>query len=441
MFGEVLFRKLSRSASFRTDFFRRSMALVKELGKTYLWVDSICIDQASATEKHHQIARMSAIYRSTYATIIALSGESTDVGLPRLGPNKQACSQATCVIDEKRLVSLMPTSSQQLWTAPWALRAWTLQEGLLSPRCIYIGNHQAYFECNTMQCSESLNETRSWVHHVDRDIESLREKLTKAKVGSGCLRYPVCNPHREKGRILHYGARLILYSYRKMTHADDGLNTFVGILQYLERLHSEGFLEELPVADLQWALLWRSQAPPTQRAGFPTWSWAGWQGGLWPMCPSNTENPRQFQPYLRVWKALEDKLVQVFTSGVFENGPLDKIAQSTSQDPEFGVSKYNQAMPDGTKLYRAETDKFLFIETIAFHFITTHEKPLTKVRESGKLSALEILIRDTMCRIEIMSTDHEIDEPARETRDAYLLLARDRSQGWICHRLLLISIC
>jgi hypothetical protein len=62
---------------------------------------------------------MSIIYRGAYATIIALSGESADAGLPRLGPNVRICPQLTCSIDGKRLVGLMPTLSQLIWVAPW----------------------------------------------------------------------------------------------------------------------------------------------------------------------------------------------------------------------------------------------------------------------------------------------------------------------------------
>jgi hypothetical protein len=125
-----------------------ALSCVKVLGKQYLWVDSFCIDQLNATHKLDQINRMWSIYRGAYVTLIALSGRSAGAGLPGLTPNRRVQSQMSCVIGEKRLVGLMPTLTQQIWMSPWGKRAWTLQEAILSPRCLYLSDHQLYFECS-----------------------------------------------------------------------------------------------------------------------------------------------------------------------------------------------------------------------------------------------------------------------------------------------------
>lgn len=49
--------------------------------------------------------------------------------------------QLTCCIKGRRLVGTMPTLSQQTWVCPWSHRAWTLQEAMLSPRCLYFSDH------------------------------------------------------------------------------------------------------------------------------------------------------------------------------------------------------------------------------------------------------------------------------------------------------------
>ncbi|PSS13341.1 hypothetical protein M430DRAFT_106035, partial [Amorphotheca resinae ATCC 22711] len=48
-----------------------AMTAVNELGKRYLWVDSICIDQSNLTEKSNQIELMDLIYQGAFATIVA----------------------------------------------------------------------------------------------------------------------------------------------------------------------------------------------------------------------------------------------------------------------------------------------------------------------------------------------------------------------------------
>jgi hypothetical protein len=130
-----------------------ALSCVKVLGKQYLWVDSFCIDQLNATHKLDQINRMWSIYRGAYVTLIALSGRSADAGLPGLTPNRRVQSQMSCVIGEKRLFGLMPTLTQQIWMSPWGKRAWTLQEAILSPRCLYLSDHLNAVQCNVANLS------------------------------------------------------------------------------------------------------------------------------------------------------------------------------------------------------------------------------------------------------------------------------------------------
>ena len=58
-----------------------ALPFTKKLGKRYLWVDSLCIDQSDELEKIDQINRMWSIYRGAHITIIVLSGTSADAGL------------------------------------------------------------------------------------------------------------------------------------------------------------------------------------------------------------------------------------------------------------------------------------------------------------------------------------------------------------------------
>ena len=85
---------------------------VKLLGKQYLWVDSVCINQHNFNEKLQQIGIMSEIYRGAYATNVALSGATANAGLPRVAPGKNDYHQLSRTIDGTRPVGLGLTLSQ-----------------------------------------------------------------------------------------------------------------------------------------------------------------------------------------------------------------------------------------------------------------------------------------------------------------------------------------
>jgi hypothetical protein len=402
----------------------------EKLGKRYLWVDSLCIDQSDDKDKERQIKKMQNIYCGAYLTIIALSGKSANAGLPRLKQNKDVYPQLTCRINGKRLVGLMPTLSQQIWRAHWGQRAWTLQEALVSPRCLYISDHQLYFECNGMQCCESLNDTRSWAHHLRLEPNPAQGGWLASKVGDGCLRTPIDNPSH---RMERYGSKLTLYSYRSMSKDVDGLNAFSGILQFLETMYTEGFFVGLPIEDFQWGLLWRSQWAPTPRPGFPTWSWAGWKGGLWAALPFDFTKPHQYPLHLRISRVVKGRLVQFFGSSqvdLFSKDPVTKAALLNPRGPEFNLLEYPHA----------ENDSYLFIEAITLQFTPDYSTPLQNenVRQSGKYSVFAFSLHGTRCAIRIISVDPEVGKHPSQEKKQFLLLARDYREGLVFHHLLLV---
>ena len=417
-----------------------AIACVRILGKRYLWVDSVCIDQSNEIEKRDQIGRMWSIYRGAYVTLIALSCKSADTGLPRFAPNRPFCPQLSCRIGGKRLVGLMPTLSHQIWMSHWGSRAWTFQEALLSHRCLYLSNHQLYFQCNAMQCCESLDQTRSWAHNLSCDSSPSQQGwlswVTK-QTGTGCLRSILDSPSQ---RLMHWGDKLKYYSYRNMTRDEDALNAFLGVLQVLQTEYGDGFFWGLPVADFQWALLWEAALPIERRDGFPSWSWAGWKTGFWPCYPLNVAMPHEFPVHLQMWKVSNEQLVEIFkTPRAAVEGSTDvrfrfcrdpvSIAETCeSRFPDFDLSHYPKAEDNG----------YLFMEAIVLQFIPDYSHPQYNISRYGESQLFVTSIGGTSCAIKIISTDPEISSPASHTEKKFLLLARDRSRGFVLHHLMLV---
>ncbi|KAK0510988.1 hypothetical protein JMJ35_006540 [Cladonia borealis] len=413
-----------------------AMACVRSLGKRYLWVDSVCIDQLDEKEKRDQIGRMSSIYRGAYITLIALSCCSAETGLPRFASRMPLCSQLRCRIGGKRLVGLMPTLSQPSF---WGSRAWTLQEALLSPRCLYLSDYQLYFECNVMQCCESLDQTKSWAHNLACDSNPSQQGSVSwmiAQHGHGYLKNEI-GPSSE--RFVYWGNMVNVYSRRKMSKAEDALNAFSGVLQCLETKYEDGFFWGLPVADFQWGLLWRFQSRPTRREGFPTWSWAGWKAMIWADYALNITTDK-FPVQLQIWKVVEEQLVKVFrTSQAAAEGSTD-VGSPFRSDPTSTAETYDLQSPefDLSQYPRAEHNGYLFVEAIVLHFIPDYSLPLPKITRYPFFEYFNFYIGVTRCRIEIKSIDREINGPVGCTEQQFLLLARGGLNNEIWHHLLLV---
>ena len=326
----------------------------------------MCIDQENNTQKLQQIRRMGDIYRGAYASIIALSGSSMDSGLSRFRTSTEgnAQPQVSCHVKDKKLIGLMPTLSQQTHNTSWGSRAWTLQEALLSCRCIYFSKHQVYFECNAMQCSESLDDRNSWIHQSHRGDAEVDGGLDPDTYGVGTLRNAHAGKGKPKDPLQVYGVLATLYSYRHMTYSSDALHAFSAVLQHLQQLaYEDGFFWGLPEADLNWSLLWCSQSPLTRRSGFPSWSWTGWKGAVFPGWPTDIFDTQKFWTPFFAWKSQGKQLIPVFPHNPLP-GPGSFDTALFHQRTVFDTVS-EQAVDNGFVLERfpnAEREGYLFID-------------------------------------------------------------------------------
>ena len=416
-----------------------AIACVRILGQRYLWVDSVCIDQLDEKEKRDQIGRMRSVYGGAHITLIALSGNSADTGLPRFASNRPFCPQLSCRIGGKRLVGLMPTLVEQIWMNAWGSRAWTYQEALLSHRCLYLSDHQLYFECNVMQCCESLDQTTSRAHNLSCESSPTRQgwlSTVVAQNGLGCFKN-LRDSDSPSEKLRHWGGRVTDYNYRTMTKDEDALNAFSGVLQLLETEYEDGFFWGLPVADLQWALLWEAVSLTKRREGFPSWSWAGWESGIWPSYPLNIAKPHEFPVHLQIWKMLKERLVEVFRTpqaavegskdvgSPFCRDPVSIAKTCELRSPDFDVSQYT----------RAEDNGYLFVEAIVLHFIPDYSHPQGGM-DGGKHDFFLISIGGTRCLMRTQSNDRKKGESVRRGEQQFLLLAREPDGNWVFYYLL-----
>ena len=341
MIGTVLPHRLPRTIEDSLDF-------VKRLSKRYLWIDSVCIrqDEEDQRDKLQQISIMSAIYQGAYATIIAMSGDSANSGLPRVNGTPTNYRQLQCTVNGTRLLGLGPSLSHLAWVMPWASRAWTYQEATLSPRCIYVSKYQVLFECNSMTCYESIDVSTSCVHQAVHDKRFFEKEGLVQQINTGVLRSPVAaNITVDNNELRLYSLCATLYNYRYLTKQSDAGHAFDGILQALSRRgYSRGFFWALPFDDFNWALCsqgrnhWNRRQAPNGRADFPSWSWLSWGGAIWPGQPheDGIQKPHQYPIDLRISKISEKRLETVFETSYNQ---MDVDAQNElSNDPLANVT-------------------------------------------------------------------------------------------------------
>ncbi|KAI9710488.1 MAG: hypothetical protein M1820_002624 [Bogoriella megaspora] len=408
-----------------------AMYMAKRLGISYLWVDSVCIDQANETQLAQQISIMNEIYQSAYATIIAFSSTHADEGLPRISVTTP-WRQMACTVDGVKLLGFGPTLSNLVWHMPWGQRGWTYQEALLSPRCIYVSKYQIFFECNAITCCESIDETYSHIHQTSEDGNYL--PLTN----TGVLRNPfTIIPHvTNPGVALSlYSTNATLFSRRALKKPSDALSAFSGILQTLQKkAYTDGFFWGLPIVHLNWALSWQAhnaeqaeRAETGRRSMFPTWSWLSWPGGIWPGKPEQDgppQNPRGYPFDLSLSKYSTTKETEeIFTMSY--NDMTDDERRDVRGDPLADIESFDcdgsfdiSSRPDWFRV-----DHILFFEGFILHFaLESREEP----DDTSDFSWVSVNVNGT-----ILNGTTSFDARSLEDYDkhTYLLVARSFFPG------------
>ncbi|KAI1401712.1 heterokaryon incompatibility protein-domain-containing protein [Hypoxylon fuscum] len=255
-----------------------AISVSKELGVRYLWIDRYCIPQDSE-KKAEQLGNMHKIYHAAEVTIVAAAGGDPQYGLPGISPRRPRKPQVEVAFNGHHLLS----TGQGLWSAlqqsKWMTRGWTFQEAFLSRRTLVFTDDQAFFECRHMQCRESISIDYGKLENFDSSYDLFWQRMSHV------------GPCSEMKQVREIWMTIAEYLERDLTHDSDALNAMLGILAHFEDEFPDGFrhIWGLPVflqaekslgEILSPALLWKPERPARRRAGFPSWSWTGWDGPI-----------------------------------------------------------------------------------------------------------------------------------------------------------------
>ncbi|KAK7994416.1 HET-domain-containing protein [Apiospora marii] len=279
-----------------------AIALTRQLGMRYLWVDRYCItnSEKDSAIRHDQLKTMDQIYGQAEVTIVSL-GDGPHTGLPGVDGTPRWIRRWE-VIKGYTFRTTFRNPRHVILRSKWNERGWTYQEACLSRRMIYFTPEEALFECSLILRSEVENCLSPSPRETSPmfDLEPL---FTTTGFG---LHLPA---------LMHC---INTYLGRKLTYQSDVLNAFRGIIGKFERgpyavqhywglpIYEHSVKEEqektplvppklavrqqhgseetilgrsmssMFAASMTWGLFVRSDCR-RRRSGFPSWSWTGWE--------------------------------------------------------------------------------------------------------------------------------------------------------------------
>lgn len=271
--------------------FQDAVVVTRKLGVRYLWIDSLCIIQDSASDWERESLRMGSVYHNAFFTIAASSSIDGDGGLfydrPVPDPTTEVSLPFTNIDGSPSgtwtIHSHPPNYSAAVLRGPLNSRAWTLQEKHLSRRIIHFTHDEVYFECKRAVSFESRRP--SHVHGVDALSLSILY-WTAVQLHKNLM----ANAMLVTSAILarQWSSIVEDYTKRALTYGKDKLPALWGMVALLSDLTGDVCHSGLWRGMLHSQLLWRTAnyAEQGERRGrvlgrAPSWSWASVDGAVY----------------------------------------------------------------------------------------------------------------------------------------------------------------
>ena len=241
--------------------FRDAADITRRLCIRYLWIDSLCIIQGDSQDWKREAALMSSVYGSSSLNIAASSAEDASQGCFLKPENFCGGFMAELLINGTKKVYkfVSPESYRKAVSeSHLATRAWTLQEKLLAPRTLHVGDRGLFWECRELVASEFFPEELPSPGYFDP---------------------LVCR----KDKSYHEWPSFVSqYSKGRLSFCEDKLAAISGIAHAVQKSTKDSYLAGLWKEKIEIQLLWNVTNPQPKPQGFqaPSWSWAAVNGKI-----------------------------------------------------------------------------------------------------------------------------------------------------------------
>jgi Heterokaryon incompatibility protein (HET) len=264
--------------SFRQDMFlydlpttfQHAIIVARSLSIRYLWIDSLCIIQDSASDWAAEAMQMHAVYRHAYLNIAATNSPNSSVGL-FFHCDPSTLGETPVTLSAGPLSGLYRLVDQDYYThlvdnAPLNRRAWVVQERLLSTRTVHFAAEQVLWDCYSLTSSETFPAgVETWSPAHSGFINAKRGSLTLREAGSGS----------EDAAIQQWSDIVCDYSAAGLTFQKDKIVAIAGAAEHLKGLLKDEYCAGLWRRKMEIQMCWQptdmSERPEKRRA--PSWSW------------------------------------------------------------------------------------------------------------------------------------------------------------------------
>jgi hypothetical protein len=141
--------------------YQDAVAITRELGLRYLWIDTLCMIHDSAQDMAAEVQRMETVFEEAYCVLAASRATSSQSGF--LGARK---ARDVVALRDPRLNTLfyicemIDDFKADVLDASLHSRAWYMQERALARRTIYFTERQTYWECGLGIRCETMTKMR-----------------------------------------------------------------------------------------------------------------------------------------------------------------------------------------------------------------------------------------------------------------------------------------
>lgn len=141
--------------------FQDAIIVTRELGISYLWIDSLCIVQDDEKDWHDESQKMEHIYSSAYCTIAATCATSATDGFLKSRSERAYVTMRVNRLNEPFYVTeAIDDFRGDVEESALNQRGWVMQERALSNRTLYFAETQLYWECGEGVRCETLTKIK-----------------------------------------------------------------------------------------------------------------------------------------------------------------------------------------------------------------------------------------------------------------------------------------